>query len=157
MREIGDFEGRWAVARTIHDNASGERSSFSGLAVLTPEPGGLLYRETGTLRTPAGEFAAERRYRWLPAGADGIAVTFEDGRPFHLIGPGERPEAEHDCPPDIYRVAYDFSRWPAWEAIWRVSGPRKDYDSRTRYTSCDGSAAGAETVTGRGQRTETTP
>jgi hypothetical protein len=61
-------------------------------------------------------------------------VLFADGRPFHAFDPGAaRPEAAHDCPPDLYRVRYDFSDWPDWQAAWEVRGPRKDYRMVSRY------------------------
>jgi len=43
------------------------------------------------------------------------------------------PAAEHDCPPDHYRVRYDFRSWPRWQADWRVRGPRKDYTLGSAY------------------------
>ena len=43
-----------------------------------------------------------------------------------------RPPA-HDCPPDTYRVRYDFRAWPRWQAEWRVTGPRKDYGIVSRF------------------------
>ncbi|MCE8467683.1 DUF6314 family protein, partial [Rhodovulum sulfidophilum] len=56
-----------------------------------------------------------------------------DGRFFHLIAPGARPEARHDCAPDLYRVRYDFSAWPCWSSFWEVRGPRKNYAMESSY------------------------
>ena len=75
---------------------------------------------------------ARRVYLWRDAEPGAVAVTFDDGRPFHqfdLTG----GEARHACPPDTYRVRYDFSEWPVWTARWRVTGPRKDYLMTSRY------------------------
>jgi hypothetical protein len=60
-------------------------------------------------------------------------VFFEDGRPFHRIGPG-RLRDRHDCPPDTYDVTYVFSENGAFSTTWRVIGPRKDLMIRSHYT-----------------------
>ena len=66
----------------------------------------------------------------------GIAVFFADGRAFHRFVPAaDTVEADHWCDPDTYKVRYDFSRWPVWQAEWRVTGPRKDYVMQSVYTS----------------------
>ena len=60
---------------------------------------------------------AERRYLWRDGGAGTIEVLFEDGRFFHRFDAEDpEPAAEHDCPPDRYRVRYDFRAWPRWRA-----------------------------------------
>ena len=77
---------------------------------------------------------ATRRYLWKDGGAGTIDVLFDDGRLFHRFdAEDEAPAAEHACPPDTYRVRYDFRRWPRWQAEWRVTGPRKDYGILSRY------------------------
>jgi hypothetical protein len=77
---------------------------------------------------------ASRGYSWRDGGAGTIEVWFEDGRFFHRFCADEpEPAAAHDCPPDRYRVRYDFGRWPRWQAEWRVSGPRKDYGIVSRF------------------------
>ena len=58
---------------------------------------------------------ATRDYLWRDGGAGTIEVRFGDGRFFHrFLADEPEPAAEHDCPPDRYRVRYDFSRWPRW-------------------------------------------
>ncbi|MGC9369873.1 MAG: DUF6314 family protein [Paracoccaceae bacterium] len=130
---LADFEGRWRLEREIDDAKAGQTVRFSGEAVFRADAEGLAVEEAGEMTLPGQPpMRAARCYLWRAQGAD-IAVFFEDGRPFHLIGPGARPGAEHDCPPDLYRVRYDFRRWPEWRAEWRVRGPRKDYVMRSRY------------------------
>lgn len=127
MSGIDDFQGLWRIERVIEDRLAGQRGSFEGRATLAPAGDHWLWSETGQLRLGAGApFAASRRYLWR-AKAGGIAVLFEDGRPFHSFDPKGRPEAHHWCDPDDYQVAYDFSDWPEWRATWQVRGPRKDY------------------------------
>jgi len=129
---LADFEGRWQLSRRIEDHRAGVTGRLEGEAVFEPGQGGLILTETGRLRYGAGApMQAERRYLWR-AEAGGIAVFFEDGRPFHRFSPAA-PEARHDCPPDLYRVRYDFSVWPAWRAVWHVTGPRKDYGMISTY------------------------
>ncbi|PRX29760.1 hypothetical protein SAMN05216257_11021 [Meinhardsimonia xiamenensis] len=134
-KELEDFAGRWRLAREIEDFAAGHVVRFSGEALFAPEEGGALaLTEEGTLTLPgATPLKASRRYLWRAGQGGAIEVLFADGRPFHVIAPGAKPEAEHLCPPDHYRVAYDFTGWPDWRAVWRVRGPRKDYRMQSLY------------------------
>ena len=127
-QELSDFAGRWSVSRVIMDRTGGPEGRFEGVAELTPDAQGLVYSETGQLRLgTAVPFHATRRYLWRADG-DAIQTFFDDGRPFHRIALGGVEARDlHDCPPDIYRVLYDFSQWPRWTARWDVTGPRKDY------------------------------
>jgi Family of unknown function (DUF6314) len=133
---LADFEGDWLVERQIDDRRAGRSGRFVGRAAFTPAPGGLAYREEGTL-TLRGEpgYVATRSYLWRDGGGDMIEVWFADGRFFHrFAGDEASPGAEHMCPPDRYLVQYDFARWPRWQAAWRVNGPRKDYAIVSRFS-----------------------
>ncbi|MFY0691971.1 MAG: trigger factor [Paracoccaceae bacterium] len=145
MPALDAFGGTWTLEREIEDYRSGATGGLTGQAVFAPDAhGAMLYEEDGTLRLGAQPpMRATRRYSWA-SGADGITVFFEDGRLFHTIAADQaRPEARHDCAPDLYLVSYDFSRWPAWSATWRVTGPAKDYRMVSRYSRVDpGSAQG---------------
>ena len=128
-RQLSDFEGHWALRKEIC-HAKGKPAQFAGQAVWTPEGDGLAYVETGKLTMADGAaFTAQRRYLWTPP----LTVHFDDGRFFHQVPPGGGA-ALHDCPPDTYRVTYDFKDWPRWSALWQVTGPRKDYVMRCDYT-----------------------
>jgi hypothetical protein len=129
-RALGDFEGHWQIDRLI-TQADGTTGQFTGTARFVPAPGGGLdYHEEGTLALGSHPpVRAERRYLWT----SGLEVFFHDGRPFHQV-PAEGGTAEHFCPPDTYRVAYDFSDWPFWRTTWRVTGPRKDYVMLTEFS-----------------------
>jgi len=130
---LAGFLGTWQLRRTITDRL-GPEGRFSGQALFEPVAGGLALREVGRLAMGGQEFAATRQYRWLARG-QGVDVQFGDGRFFHHFSLGPRAEAGHDCAPDRYDVAYDFSLWPgAWQATWQVRGPRKDYTMVSRYT-----------------------
>ena len=149
--ELWDFEGAWSLARRIrHDG--GARASFEGRATLSREGSGLRYREEGVLRLAGGTaVAATRVYLWRPA-PGGVAVRFEDGRPFHAIDLRRaRPEAVHLCGADTYRVAYDLTAWPLWTARWRVDGPRHAYRLVTRHAPL---AGGGEMGHPAGERQE---
>jgi hypothetical protein len=128
------LEGRWRLSRVIR-NADGSKATLEGVTVFRREGGGLVQEEEGWLTLPGGAapLRATRRYLWVEA-ASGLEVRFDDGRAFHTVPLGvERPEAAHDCAPDVYRVAYDFADWPVWRAVWRVTGPRKDYVMTSDY------------------------
>ena len=131
---ISDFLGEWRIEREIVE-AGGATHRLTGTALFSPEPEGLLYREDGVLVTDTGtSFAACRVYHWREASGGRVQVLFEDGRDFHTFDLTEgRPEDQHWCDPDQYRVSYDFSAWPFWQSVWTVSGPRKDYQMVTRY------------------------
>ncbi|WP_116082005.1 DUF6314 family protein [Tropicimonas sp. IMCC34011] len=132
MPELAKFEGRWSLDRSIEDRRAGQTGQFEGDAVFGAAPDGLIYREAGLLKLGQGPaMRAERRYVWREAGG-GIAVAFEDGRPFHRFS-DTSPEDVHLCGSDRYEVAYDFSGWPRWTATWTVSGPAKDYTMTSRY------------------------
>lgn len=126
---MADFSGRWAIERTI-DHADGTTARFSGEAVFQPNAaGGLDYSEDGVLRMPGGQsMRATRRYRWDPD----LSVFFEDGRTFHQV-PATGGTTVHYCDPDTYRVAYEFRGWPTWQAVWTVTGPKKDYRMTSVY------------------------
>ncbi|TQF00268.1 MAG: trigger factor [Spiribacter salinus] len=131
-RKLSDFEGRWQLTRTIRP-AEGPGGRFDGVALWWPVMGGLAYEERGVLRLEGqSEMQAERRYFW-DAGLD---VYFDDGRFFHSV-PAVGGAAHHWCAPDQYDVTYDFSGWPEFEAVWRVRGPRKDYELISHYTRSD--------------------
>ena len=138
---LEDFAGAWRLSRVIvHDD--GARGAFEGTATLAPDGAGLRHHEEGLL-TLAGHppIAAHRTYLWRPA-PEGVAVLFEDGRPFHVIDlSGPRPEATHLCGADTYRVTYDLAAWPEWSAAWRVTGPRHAYRLVSRHTPLAGAAA----------------
>lgn len=137
MPDLDAFAGRWRIARQIDDRRAGQMARFDGEVVFMPEGPGLRYEETGVMHLPGQPpMQATRRYDWRP-GAGGIEVFFDDGRFFHTIGPGAQPRARHECAPDLYRVAYDFTGWPLWRAVWQVSGPRKDYEMVTRYARAE--------------------
>ena len=129
-RQLSDFEGHWKIARSIIQ-ADGARAQFSGTArFVHASQGGLDYFEDGTLQLPDGvSMHATRRYHW----AEGLVVSFEDGRYFHTV-PALGGEAHHLCPPDDYWVSYAFDAWPLWRTTWQVRGPRKDYQMISTYT-----------------------
>ncbi len=134
--DLEQFQGDWVLTRIIKDSLSGAEGHLTGRAEFTPmQDGAYLYREEGELnygdQTP---MAATRKYIWTPS-EDGIAVLFEDERPFHTIETEKlMPDATHHCDPDLYHVSYDFTSWPSWRAAWRVVGPKKDYRMMSSYS-----------------------
>ncbi|PJJ87380.1 hypothetical protein CLV77_1948 [Brevirhabdus pacifica] len=129
------FIGRWRLDRRIHDRLTGQESRLEGEAVMRPQGADIAYDEEGRLEFPGQPpMIATRSYLWQPDG-DGVWVFFEDGRPFHRFSLAlTMPEASHHCPPDMYYVSYNFTRWPSWGATWTVRGPRKDYRIESSYT-----------------------
>ncbi len=134
--QLRAFAGRWRIGRTIEDVRAGRSGRLAGTARFAPVPEGLAYREEGTLAFPgSAPMRASRGYLWRDGGAGTIDVHFADGRFFHRFDAEDAaPASSHHCPPDLYRVRYDFRAWPRWQAEWRVTGPRKDYAMVTTYT-----------------------
>lgn len=131
--QLTDFMGIWSIERRIDDRHGGTWMQFSGQADFNHSGEGLAYVEHGRLTMPGQpEMLAERRFFWR-AEPHGIAVIFDDGRPFHVIETGLHPAARHDCAPDVYQVHYDFAAWPEWRAVWDVTGPRKAYRMVSAY------------------------
>jgi hypothetical protein len=131
---LTDFLGRWRLDRTIETFDESPSGVLSGEAVLRDLMDHVIYEETGRLTLDFGQnLETERRYQWLQGKAGRIDVKFADGRCFHTISLTRDGEATHDCPPDLYKVRYDFGAWPYWSSEWRVTGPRKDYRMLSHY------------------------
>lgn len=139
--ERGDLIGAWRLSRRVRPD-QGPMARLDGEARVAPEAGGLRYREAGLLRLPGhAPMTAGRSYLWRVV-PGGIAVAFEDGRPFHVIDIAQaRPEACHQCGADHYAVRYDLAGWPRWSSRWRVEGPRKAYTMVSRYAPLAGGEA----------------
>ncbi|MDF1854756.1 DUF6314 family protein [Pseudooceanicola sp.] len=137
MPRLADFSGIWRLQRRIR-HGDGTSGQAEGQVVFAPAGEGLRQHETGLLRMngpegPMPPLAFTRDYLWSE-GADELIVRFSDGRDFHHFdATGAKASAHHICPPDDYRVAYDFSAWPDWRAVWMVSGPQKSYTMDTLF------------------------
>jgi hypothetical protein len=131
---LADFTGRWRVDRQIADHRADRQVVFSGNVDFVPDERGLFCEERGLLNMGQGPLVeALRRYYWRSTLRGRVSVFFEDMRPFHEFTLTPEATAEHICKPDLYKVRYDFSRWPKWQAVWTVTGPRKDYVSTSDY------------------------
>jgi hypothetical protein len=130
---LADLEGLWTLERQIDDRRARLTGRLTGTCLWRRDADGLVQEETGTLHYgEAPPITAERRYLWREAG-DGLVVFFEDGRPFHELGPG-RLSARHDCAPDTYDVTYVFDANGSFSTTWRITGPRKDQFIHSLYT-----------------------
>ena len=130
-----DFLGHWALSRRIDDRLTGQSGVFEGMArFMADGDDAAIYDENGLLRLgDATPMTAERRYLWQFAG-DCVRVRHADGRDFFTFTPwGRGAEVVHLCDADTYRVIHDFTAWPRWQAIWTVTGPRKDYRMRSAW------------------------
>jgi len=135
-RELQDFAGRWQIDRVIDDALTGQSITGQGVAHFIAEPTGhLVYEEALSLIYPdqPRPFEATRRYIWQGQGGV-IEIRFEDGRLLQRLSlSGSNVGDVHHCDPDRYDGRYEFADWPQWRAIWRVTGPRKDYLMTTVY------------------------
>jgi hypothetical protein len=127
----GWFRGCWRIARLVTDSFGQATAAFAGTCRFAPDGAGLVCEETGILRHAGERFPATRVTLWRFPGGGRIDVRFADGRPFHAFSV-DRPEGEHLCGRDRYRVRYDFGDdW--FISQWGVLGPAKDYVMTTRY------------------------
>ena len=129
--KIEDFtDSPWAISRQIIDRTQDAKLTFRGRCKVS----GGWYQETGQIVLPNGQtLSSTRRYRW-DATSEGVDVYFDDGRFFHWIDLAHTaPQARHFCDPDSYAVSYKFTQWPVWTSLWKVKGPRKDYEMQSSY------------------------
>ena len=136
---LGYLAGRWSVARSVRDLASGEQGGFSGTTVFVPEEDsgddcGLLHHESGTFVWQDVARPAERTLRFLPGPGGTADVRFADGRPFHDLDlTSGRHVAGHPCAADLYRGEFTVADADHWRTVWHVRGPAKDLLLRTDY------------------------
>ena len=134
---LQDFAGLWQVDRVIDDARAGQRITGQGQARFTPgaDLAELVYDEDMVLSLPGQSqpLRGTRRYLWAELAGD-IEIRFEDGRRLQRISLKTAPVRDvHLCDPDRYDGQYRFGDWPLWQAIWRVTGPRKDYVMTSTY------------------------
>ena len=145
---LADLAGAWMLRRRIA-HADGTVATLEGSCAFEPDGEGLRQVERGTLRLGGRALEARQAYLWRP----GPEVRFADGRAFHPVGRGLRPEARHLCGADVYEVRYGFEALAGgrWTSEWRVRGPRKDYAMTSAYAraaACGGGDGGASKGSG---------
>lgn len=136
MADVTDLRGfllgEWRFSRKVKERR--RPAEAEGSAVFSPRPeGGLLYEERAVLRVDGAQYEARRTLIYDFPEPDVAQVRFEDGRPFHAMRLGRAPfRATHLCGDDTYKGAFERTLF-GWRAIWRVTGPRKDYRMETEY------------------------
>ena len=129
--KMADFTGcLWVISRYIIDHTADAKLIFTGRCEVSD----AWYQETGKMVLPDGQaLSSIRRYRW-DATSEGVDVHFDDGRFFHRIDLAHAaPQDRHFCDPDDYAVSYVFTQWPIWTSLWKVKGPRKNYEMHSSY------------------------
>ncbi|WP_245882682.1 DUF6314 family protein [Yoonia sediminilitoris] len=135
MQVEQDFRGLWRLERRIIDRMANQEGTLQGTVTLLDQAQGVMdYREEGQFQLGQGPvMQATRSYQWH-FGGGWVDVRFADGSPFHRFVPeGCVAGSDHPCGADHYQVRYDFRAWPDWQAVWTVTGPRKDYTSISHY------------------------
>ena len=126
--------GAWRLQRAMKDRRLGQTGTLHGVAEFVADGGGLLYRERGALTIDCHTGMATRAYRYRFPEPHFAEVCFEDGRPFHKIDLSRGMwEAEHRCGNDLYCGSFRVLAPNAWEAAWRIEGPRKDQTLISAY------------------------
>ena len=157
------LSGPWHFSRSVR-HAAGDVFTVTGTCSWAPLSAvapfsDLQYEERG--RMLRGEaFVADVRQAatWHLRGQLRAEVFFPDGRPFHdvelaTLAVGAACRCAHDCPPDVYAGELALAAplpgegGPlALELAWRVTGPQKDYTSRTRWWRDAGEPTGKQRV-----------
>ena len=142
------LKGQWSFSRSLVHKA-GDKFTVAGTCSWAPAGAAadvLHFEERGRmLRGDALVAEVRQAHTWhLRGGPLRAEVHFSDGRFFHgvefpALAAGAVARCTHDCPPDTYEgeLALVAPRpgegGPlALEVAWRVTGPEKDYTSRTR-------------------------
>lgn len=61
-----------------------------------------------------------------------LQVLFMDGRLFYELN-HQHEQIRHMCGGDLYLGEFNFDNPETWHQIWRVKGPRKDYQIETIF------------------------
>jgi hypothetical protein len=126
--------GTWRIARRIRDDRLAVLGRLTGRATFAPAPGGLVYDEDGALSFGAHQGPATRRYHLAIDQPSIGEMRHADGSLFHMLDlTSGAASVLHRCGDDNYRGRYRVIGGDCFFVNWRVSGPRKDYASTTRY------------------------
>ena len=119
--------GPWRLERALEDRRLGHTGTLRGIAEFVADGDELLYRERGELTIEGYTGPTTRAYRFRFPEPHRAEVCFEDGRPFHDLDLSRGVwQAVHHCEDDLYRGTFRVLGPDAWEAAWRIAGPRKD-------------------------------
>ncbi|HUY07645.1 MAG TPA: DUF6314 family protein [Acidimicrobiales bacterium] len=139
--------GTWEVERSIDDHRSATRGLFVGVGELRREPSSrvgeavvrAIYDEEGELQL-GDHVGSARRHLEYRGNEDGsVSLYFLDGRHFvDLDLVGGICNVTHRCNQDSYHISVAVSSMQSYVERWRVIGPNKDYEARTRYTRVPG-------------------
>lgn len=130
--------GDWRLRRQIIDHRRGGlEGSLVGICTLKPLGHGLLsWEEQGTLTMGEHHGDAWRRYR-IAVSADQVDVRFEDEAPFFTLktglATGQTEPILHLCGDDRYSGVFRLLSQEEWQLDWRINGPRKDLEIKSRY------------------------
>ncbi|WP_037577508.1 DUF6314 family protein [Phaeacidiphilus oryzae] len=137
------LHGSWDCERELADRLGGVRGTYTGTADFSyadrptgPAEGVLVHAEQGEMKWNGSVYPTSRTLLIHPGDAPGTAaVTFEDGRPFHILDlrSGEWT-AEHPCAEDHYTGRFRILDRDHWLLVWAVTGPAKDTLMTSRYT-----------------------
>jgi len=126
--------GTWELHRTIDDRLSGEDGTFNGQAIFDALPTGLRYAEQGVLSLPSYKGDAVRGYFYAFSNPAIAEVRFENGGFFHDLDlRAGRWTATHPCGEDLYEGSFSCQGPDQWQAVWHVTGPRKDLRLESVY------------------------
>ena len=131
----GYFQGIWTLQRTVDDHLLGISATMGGRAEFAPEGAQQLrYYESGQLQCGLYSGPFERIYFHEFPADQTMRVTFEDGRFFfEALFQGNNASFEHHCGDDIYTGAIVLLNDAAYEMVWQVRGPKKDFLIKSYY------------------------
>ena len=136
---LGGLRGAWQFSRVISGSAA---ASVQGHATFTLQQADLmLYEEQGSVLLDTGQSLVARQSYLYQFTDLGFKVYFDETlrRLFHEVSLCEHAgqlsgRGHHPCGQDTYRTNYTFDlAVNLFRIEHRVTGPRKNYVSKTEY------------------------
>ncbi len=94
-----------------------------------------LYCESGVIRLANYTGKATQTYRYDFLCNEVAEVYFSDGRFFYTLDlTSSCCDIQHPCGEDIYEGRFEAISETEYQQTWRVTGPHKDYTSRTIFS-----------------------
>jgi hypothetical protein len=135
--------GVWALSRSLINSlepqASGTVTGSAKFTLVTGDDDLLHYRETGEYINQAGKFPISREYFFAyNQSTKEIEKYFsENGIKaglFYVLS--QDLQGKHLCAADNYNASYKYENddFQEFELTYEVTGPKKNYISKTRYT-----------------------
>jgi len=150
---FGYLLGDWTCARELVERAAPAplHGTYRGTARFSPAstapetgetPRVLVHAERGELHWQGAAHPTSRTLLMTELPDGSAQVSFEDGRPFHILDLRTGTwTAHHPCAADEYTGVFEVLDADHWRLRWSVRGPAKDTTLTSHYTRVPGHRA----------------